>query len=127
MPGSRTIGSREDAGWRHHGGGGERRYRRVDRRVEVFSDVQGHLLAFQRGLAQVGVDVEDRRVPSDLVVIQVGDLVHRGPLSNDVQLAGRSFLGIDPSFRANAARTLSPLVLTGQLSFVEPRPGTAVP
>ena len=66
------------------------------RRVAIFGDVQGHLLAFQRGLAELGVDIDACRLPEDLVVIQVGDLVHKGPLSNEVVDFVDEMLGANP-------------------------------
>lgn len=47
-------------------------------RIAVYGDVHGHRIPFLESLAQLGVS-RDFRMPDDLVVIQVGDLVHRGP------------------------------------------------
>ena len=58
--------------------------------VAIIGDIGGHLDVFERTLAAVGVDAATAHVPDDLTVIQVGDLVHKGP--NDagcVQLADR--------------------------------------
>lgn len=53
-------------------------------RVAVIGDVSGHLLELERLLGDLGVDVETGHVPGDLTVVQVGDLVHRGPGSAGV-------------------------------------------
>lgn len=52
----------------------------------VIGDVGGHLDALESALAEVGVAVAERRIPDELRVIQVGDLVHRGPDSRGVVL-----------------------------------------
>lgn len=50
-------------------------------RVALFGDIGGHYEPFARGLTEVGVDVSSGHIPTDLVVIQVGDLIDRGPNS----------------------------------------------
>lgn len=45
----------------------------------VIGDVGGHLAVFAAALAAAGVDVPSRRIPDGLTVVQVGDLVHKGP------------------------------------------------
>lgn len=58
--------------------------------VAVFGDIQGHLGAFVRGLEAVGVDCGAALVPPNVTVVQVGDLIHKGPDSEGVvELAGR--------------------------------------
>jgi hypothetical protein len=52
-------------------------------RVAIFGDVSGHLDPFLGGLATVGV-VPGSPWPGDLAVVQVGDLVHKGPDSSEV-------------------------------------------
>lgn len=54
------------------------------RRVAVIGDVGGHLGALRDELVRLGADPERGRLPADLVVVQVGDLVHRGPDSDGV-------------------------------------------
>lgn len=51
-------------------------------RYAVFGDVGGQLEEFKRGLASVGVT--GGHIPTDLIVVQVGDLVHKGPDSDGV-------------------------------------------
>lgn len=54
-------------------------------RIAVIGDVGGHLGALQAELARIGVpDGGTGEVPDDLVVLQVGDLIHRGPDSAGV-------------------------------------------
>jgi hypothetical protein len=56
-------------------------------RIAVIGDLSGHLKPLLTTLAELGVAVDDRDVPrrvqwpDDLVVVQVGDLVHKGPVS----------------------------------------------
>ena len=52
-------------------------------RIAVIGDVGGHLVELSAELARLGVD-PGAGLPEDLVVIQVGDLVHRGPDSDGV-------------------------------------------
>lgn len=54
------------------------------RRVAVIGDVAGHLDELDGELRRLGADPESGRLPDDLTVIQVGDLVHRGPVSDAV-------------------------------------------
>lgn len=57
----------------------------TQRRVAVVGDVGGHLDALRAELARIGVPDEGAgEIPPDLVVVQVGDLVHRGPDSAGV-------------------------------------------
>lgn len=48
-------------------------------RYALFGDIQGHAVPYATALASLGVNVETGVVPEGLVVIQVGDLVHKGP------------------------------------------------
>lgn len=50
----------------------------------VFGDVGGHIEPFSEGLKSAGIDVFGRKIPEDTIVVQVGDLVHKGPDSNGV-------------------------------------------
>jgi hypothetical protein len=50
--------------------------------VAVIGDIGGHLDALQEALLVLGC--EGTRIPEDLVVCQVGDLIHRGPSSAEV-------------------------------------------
>ncbi|MET1005159.1 MAG: metallophosphoesterase [Propionibacteriaceae bacterium] len=48
-------------------------------RTAVIGDVGGHTEDLRRELARLGADPDTGRLPDDLTVIQVGDLIHRGP------------------------------------------------
>jgi Calcineurin-like phosphoesterase len=48
-------------------------------RVAVIGDVGGQASELHRALAGLGADDETLELSSDLMVIQLGDLVHRGP------------------------------------------------
>jgi hypothetical protein len=50
-------------------------------RVAIIGDVGGHRGELYHELVRLGLDVGTLRLPPDLTVVQVGDLVHRGPES----------------------------------------------
>jgi hypothetical protein len=50
----------------------------------VIGDVGGHVDDLRRELARLGADRDTGRLPGDLRVVQVGDLIHRGPDSAGV-------------------------------------------
>ncbi|GAA3646089.1 hypothetical protein GCM10022237_01970 [Nocardioides ginsengisoli] len=53
--------------------------------IAVIGDVGGHAAALRDELARLGVPDDGRGpIPADLTVVQVGDLVHRGPDSEEV-------------------------------------------
>jgi hypothetical protein len=56
----------------------------MTRRVAVIGDVGGHLDELREELRRLGVEDGSDRLPPDLTVIQVGDLIHRGPDSDGV-------------------------------------------
>jgi hypothetical protein len=47
----------------------------------VFGDTGGHALQLMRSLEKLGVDLELYKMPTDLRVIHVGDVIHKGPES----------------------------------------------
>lgn len=54
-------------------------------RVAVLGDVSGHLFTLRAELSRLGVpDDGAGPIPADLTIVQVGDLVHRGPDSDAV-------------------------------------------
>jgi len=53
-------------------------------RVAVIGDVAGHLDELRTELRRLGADDGTGRLPDDLTIVQVGDLVHRGPASDAV-------------------------------------------
>lgn len=58
--------------------------------VAIFGDVGGHLHPLQAELVRLGADSVTLDLPEDLTVVQVGDLIHRGPESEGViALVGR--------------------------------------
>ncbi|MFT4294561.1 MAG: metallophosphoesterase [Micropruina sp.] len=67
------------------------------RRVAVIGDVGGHADALCAELARLGVPREGTGpLPPDLVVVQVGDLIHRGPDSAGVVALVDRHLQTDP-------------------------------
>jgi hypothetical protein len=53
-------------------------------RVAVFGDIGGHRHQLSTALVRLGADPDTLHLPEDLQVVQVGDLVHRGPDSPGV-------------------------------------------
>ena len=51
----------------------------VGPRVAVIGDVHGQLTALRELLVSLGADENTCELPHDLVIVQVGDLVHKGP------------------------------------------------
>lgn len=51
-------------------------------RIAIFGDVGGHYEPFVAALRTLGAS--ETSLPSDLVVVQVGDLVHKGPRSEEL-------------------------------------------
>lgn len=50
----------------------------------VIGDVGGHADPLRQVLRRLGIDPDTGSVPADLTVVQVGDLIHRGPESEAV-------------------------------------------
>lgn len=48
-------------------------------RFALFGDIGGHRRLFEEALTRLGVDVDATTIPDGLTVVQVGDLVDRGP------------------------------------------------
>lgn len=48
-------------------------------RVAVIGDVGGHVAVLRAELVRLGADPDTGRIPEHLVIVQLGDLVHRGP------------------------------------------------
>ncbi len=64
--------------------------------MAVIGDVGGHLAELRQELDRLGADPDTGRLPDDLVVVQVGDLVHRGPDSEGVVALVDAFLTRQP-------------------------------
>lgn len=52
--------------------------------MAIIGDIGGHADLLREALVRLGAQPRDLRLPADLAVIQVGDLVHRGPDSPGV-------------------------------------------
>jgi hypothetical protein len=66
-------------------------------RVAVIGDISGHLDELRAELRRLGADGETGRLPADLTVIQVGDLIHRGPASDAVVALVDGYLTDQPT------------------------------
>ncbi|WP_375476652.1 metallophosphoesterase [uncultured Jatrophihabitans sp.] len=66
-------------------------------RVAVIGDVGGHRDELTAELRRLGADPDSGRLPADLTVVQVGDLVHRGPDSDGVVALVDAYLGEQPA------------------------------
>ncbi len=62
----------------------------------MIGDVGGQAAALRDALAALGADPEDLRLPDDLTVIQLGDLVHRGPDSPGAVAIARTVMARQP-------------------------------
>lgn len=54
------------------------------KRVFVFGDTGGHFMNLYAALQQIGLNENTYKLPSDVLIYHVGDLVHRGPNSMQV-------------------------------------------
>lgn len=66
-------------------------------RAIVFGDVGGHYTPFLHALELNGVDTDAMTLPDDLIVVQVGDLVHRGPDGDQAAALADGFMKRYPS------------------------------
>lgn len=64
-------------------------------RVAVLGDLSGHAEALRAELRRLGA-AGDGRLPPDLVAVQVGDLVHRGPDSDELVALVEDYLAEQP-------------------------------
>lgn len=69
-----------------------------DARIAVIGDVSGYAGRLQQLLRRLGADIEQATLPPDLIVVQVGDLVHKGPDSE------RALTMVDAFIRKNEGR-----------------------
>ena len=67
------------------------------RRVAIFGDVAGHRSPFTDQLVDLGCDPASGSMPEGLEVVQVGDLVHRGPDSDGSLRVADRFMRANPS------------------------------
>ncbi len=92
-------------------------------RVGLIGDVGGHLGALTKALVDLGVDVAAAVVPDDLTIVQVGDLIHRGPDSAGVVALVDRFLQRDPARWVQLVGNHESQLLPGGTSFF-PEPQT---
>lgn len=52
--------------------------------IYIFGDIGGHYVPFMKALDKIGVETSDASIPKGTTIIQVGDLVHRGPRSDEL-------------------------------------------
>lgn len=64
--------------------------------IYLFGDIGGHLDPFAEALERLGADTLEGRLPDGVEVVQVGDLVHRGPHSDGVVKMVDRFLNNSP-------------------------------
>lgn len=50
----------------------------------VFGDVHAHFSPLVKALVHLGWDEETLRIPKNLTIIQLGDLIHKGPYTNEI-------------------------------------------
>lgn len=61
----------------------------------LFGDIGGHKELFEQSLIDLGCNVEAGIIPDDITIVQVGDLVDRGPDSNGVVDLVNKFIASD--------------------------------
>lgn len=66
-------------------------------RTAIIGDVGGHRDVFEAALHAAGVDVPGRLVPAGLTVVQVGDLVRKGPDSAGCVTLADELLAANPA------------------------------
>ncbi len=86
-------------------------------RALLIGDVAGHLDSLREALAAHGVDVATATIPDWLVVVQVGDLVHRGPDSAGVLAL------VDRFLRGSSAHRWIQLIGNHELPYLFDQPG----
>lgn len=52
--------------------------------VHVFGDTGGHGLQLFKALSTIGVDLETGEIPEGVIIVHLGDLIHKGPASNTI-------------------------------------------
>ncbi len=65
-------------------------------RIALLGDLSGHLGPFAVALAGLAVDLDAARLPDDLAVVQLGDLVHKGPDSDAIVALVNRLLAANP-------------------------------
>lgn len=50
----------------------------------VFGDTGGHFNQLHRALIEIGLNPKNNKLPEDTTIIHVGDLIHKGPHSDEV-------------------------------------------
>ena len=65
-------------------------------RVALFGDVGGQAAPLRAALIELGADPVTLKLPPDLTVVQVGDLIHRGPDSHGVLQIVRDAFAVQP-------------------------------
>ncbi len=63
----------------------------------VFGDTGGHAVQLMRALEAVGVDLETYKMPEDLRIIHLGDLIHKGPDSHLIIEVVDQLMNINPN------------------------------
>lgn len=51
---------------------------------KIFGDTGGHFQQLFKALIEIGLDPNNYTLPKNIVIIHVGDLIHKGPRSHDV-------------------------------------------
>ncbi|NMO05040.1 hypothetical protein HH308_27850 [Gordonia sp. TBRC 11910] len=65
-------------------------------RVAVIGDIGGQVGALRYELVRLGADPHTGVIPADLTIVQVGDVIHRGPDSEEVVALVDSYLHRQP-------------------------------
>lgn len=86
-------------------------------RVAVIGDIGGHADELRSALVGLGMEPDSCTLPEDLTVVQVGDLIHRGPASGQVLELVRHILLAQPDQWVQLAGNHEALYLPGAPQF----------
>lgn len=86
-------------------------------RALLFGDVGGHYLPFAAALQKHGIDMGSMQIPADIVVVQVGDLVHRGPHGDKAVAMADAFMAKFPDQWLQVLGNHEMMHMPGAVSF----------
>lgn len=63
----------------------------------VFGDTGGHFRPLYNALVEIGFNPETYELPENVVIIHCGDLIHKGPLSNEIVAVVNRIMRTNPN------------------------------
>lgn len=89
-------------------------------RVAIIGDIGGHRTPLHLELIRLGADVDTGELPPGLTIIQVGDLINRGPDSEGVVALADRYMREQPGQWIQLVGNHETLYLTDDPSFIWP-------